>query len=63
MGQGKEKSSFITTHSQDTWQGTVKTLALLASIATPSSMLLKNVQHCWLNFKRNKDLSRTRRYN
>jgi hypothetical protein len=61
--EAEDRSSVITAHNQDTWQGTVRTLALLAATATPSSMLLKNVQHCWLNFKRNEDLSRTRRYN
>jgi hypothetical protein len=59
----EHRSSVIIAHSQDTWQGIVRTLALLVATATPSSMLLKNVQSCWLNFKRNKDLSKTHRYN
>jgi hypothetical protein len=59
----EDKSFIITAHNQDTWKGIVRTLALLVAIATPSSMLLKNVQHYWINFKRNEDLSRTHRYN
>jgi hypothetical protein len=61
--EAKDRSSIIIVHRQDTWQGTIRTLELLAATATPSRMLLKNVQHCWLNFKRNEDLNRTRRYN
>jgi hypothetical protein len=61
--EAKDRSFVITAHSQDTWKGTFRTLSLLPAIATSSSMLLKNVQHCWLKFKRNEDLSRTRRYN
>jgi hypothetical protein len=41
-----DKSSVTTVHSHDTSQGNVRTLALLAATATPSSMLLRNVQHC-----------------
>jgi hypothetical protein len=44
--EAEDRSSVITAHNQDTWQGTIRTLALLATIATPLSMLLKNVQHC-----------------
>jgi hypothetical protein len=58
-----EKKSFvITAHNQDTWKGTVKNLALLLATATRSNTLSRNVQHCWINFKRNDDLSITRRY-
>jgi hypothetical protein len=39
-------SSVITMHNQDTWKGTVRTLVPLATIATHSSMLSRNVQHC-----------------
>jgi hypothetical protein len=57
-----EDRSFVTSmHNQDTWKGTVRTLVPLASNATLSSMSSRNVQHCWLNFKRNEDLSRTRK--
>jgi hypothetical protein len=41
-----ERSSITTVRSQDTSQGNFRTLALLATTATPSSMLLRNVQHC-----------------
>jgi hypothetical protein len=56
-------SSVITTHNQDTWQGTVRTLVPLAAITTLSNTLSRNVHDCWLNFKRNEDLNRTCRYN
>jgi hypothetical protein len=59
----EDRSFVITVHNQDTWQGTVKTLVLLAAIATPSSMLSRNVQHCWLKFRRDEDLNKTRKYN
>jgi hypothetical protein len=59
----KERYSVITVHSLNTWQGTFRTLVPLAAIATPSSMLSRNVHHFWLNFKRNGDLNRTCRYN
>ena len=61
--EAEERSSIITAHSQDISQGTVITLALLATIATPSSMLSRNVQHYWLNFRRDEDLNRTHKYN
>jgi hypothetical protein len=56
-------SSVITAHNQDTWKGTARTLIPLATITTLSNTLSRNVHHCWLNFNRNEDLSRTRRYN
>jgi hypothetical protein len=59
----EDRSFVITAHSHDTWQGTVKTLVPLVANATHSNTLSRNVQHCWLNFKRNEDLGRTHRYN
>jgi hypothetical protein len=57
----KDRSFFITAHKHDTWQGTVRTLVPFASTATHSSMLSRNVQHCWLRFRRNKE--ETNKYN
>jgi hypothetical protein len=48
----KDRSSVITVHNQDTWQGTVK---------THSSMLSRNVHYCWLSFRRNEE--ETNKYN
>jgi hypothetical protein len=39
----EDRSFFITVHNQDTWQGIVRTLVPLASIATHLSMLSRNV--------------------
>jgi hypothetical protein len=57
----EDRSFVITAHSQDTWQGTVKTLVPLAAIAIHSSMLSRNVQRCWLSFRRNEE--ETNKYN
>jgi hypothetical protein len=54
-------SFFIIAHNQDTWQGTVRTLVPLETTTTHSSMLSGNVQHCWLNFRR--DEEETKKYN
>jgi hypothetical protein len=51
----KDRSFVITAHIHDTWQGTIKTLLPLATIATHSSMLLRNVHHCWLSLRRNEE--------
>jgi hypothetical protein len=37
--EAEDRSSVTTAHNQDTWQGTVRTLAPLAAIVTLSSML------------------------
>ena len=58
----EDRSYVITMHKQNTWQGIVRTLVPLVATATRSNTLSRNVQHCWLNFKRNEDLSRTCRY-
>jgi hypothetical protein len=39
----EDRSSVITMHNQETWQGTARTLVPLPAIATHSSMLLRNV--------------------
>jgi len=57
----EDRSFFITAHNQDTWQVTVRTLVPLSTITTHSSMLSRNVQHCWLNFRRNEE--ETNKYN
>jgi hypothetical protein len=38
--------------SQVTWKGTIRTLVPLASTATHLNMLLKIVQYCWRNFRK-----------
>jgi hypothetical protein len=40
------KSFVITVHNQITWEGIVRTLVPLATIATHLNMLLKIVQYC-----------------
>jgi hypothetical protein len=52
------KSFVITMHSWDIWQGTSRTLVPRAVTITHSNMLLRNVQHCCLRFR--KDGVRTR---
>jgi hypothetical protein len=51
----KERSYVITTHNQDTWHGTVRTLVPLEAMETHSSMLSRNVQHYCLSFRRNEE--------
>jgi hypothetical protein len=46
------RSFVITVPSQVTWQGTVRTLVPLAATATHLNMLLKIVQYCWRNFRK-----------
>jgi hypothetical protein len=57
----EDRSSVITAHNQDTWKWIFRTLVPLAATATHSSMLARNVQHCWLSFRRNKE--ETSKYN
>jgi hypothetical protein len=42
----KVRSFSITVHSQDIWQGIVRTLVLLATTVTRLTMLSKSVQYC-----------------
>jgi hypothetical protein len=51
----EDRSYVITAHSQDTWQGTVRIFVPLTATATHLSMLSRNVQHCWLSFRRNEE--------
>jgi hypothetical protein len=61
--EAKDRSSVVTVHNQDTSQGTIRTLALLAAIATPSSMLSRNVQHCCPRLRKDEDLNRNQKCN
>jgi hypothetical protein len=51
----EDRSSVITVHNQDIWQGIVRTLVPLATIVTPSIMSLKIVQYCWPNSRRDEE--------
>jgi hypothetical protein len=46
------KSFVITAHSQEIWQGTARTLVPREVIVTHLNMLLRNVHHCWLSFRK-----------
>jgi hypothetical protein len=46
------RSFVITAPNKVTWKGTIRTLVQLATTATHLIMLLKIVQYCWQNFRK-----------